>query len=128
MIDRVGASASPTLECGVGASAPATAAPSGDFATFLAAAEQHDLRFYSHALKRMEERQIALNSEDVSRLADGVEQAQSKGSRDSLLLMNNSAFVVNVPNRTVVTALDSEAMKGKTFTHIDSAILLLQGA
>ena len=54
----------------------------------------------------------------------GLGRAERKGSRESLLLMDRTAYVVNVPSRTVVTAVDSEAMKEKTFTNIDSAIFL----
>ena len=95
-----------------------------EFTAFLAEAEAQDVRFSGHALKRIEQRQIEISQDDLSLLAEGIGRAERKGSRESLLLMDRTAYVVNVPSRTVVTAVDSEAMKEKTFTNIDSAIFL----
>ena len=36
----------------------------------------------------------------------------------------DAAFVVNIPNRTVVTALDRQEMQERVFTQIDSAMLV----
>lgn len=82
------------------------------------------LRFSKHATQRLESRNIALSQHDIARLNQAVEQAAQKGGRDSLILMNRTAFLVNVPNRTVVTAVDGESMKGNVFTNIDSAVIV----
>jgi len=52
-----------------------------------------------------------------------VGRAASKGSRDSLVLVDGTAFVVSVSNRTVITAVGSEQMKDNVFTNIDSAVI-----
>lgn len=82
------------------------------------------LRFSKHATQRLESRQITLSENDMARLNQAVNQAAQKGGRDSLILMNRTAFLVNVPNRTVVTAMDGESMKGNVFTNIDSAVIV----
>lgn len=82
------------------------------------------LKFSKHAELRLQSRQIALSSEDMQRLTQAVEKAAQKGARDSLIVMNRTAFVVNVPNRTVITAVDGESMKENVFTNIDSAVIV----
>ncbi|MEZ5101938.1 MAG: TIGR02530 family flagellar biosynthesis protein [Thermoleophilia bacterium] len=81
------------------------------------------LRFSGHALERLRRRGIELDETSLSRLADGVERAASKGSRDSLVLVDGTAFVVSVANRTVITAVGREHMKEQVFTNIDSAVI-----
>jgi len=83
-----------------------------------------DLKFSAHALSRMEERGIGLSQIELDRLEDAVQTASEKGSKSSLLLLDERAFVVSVANRTVITAMDSEAMKDQMVTDIDSAVIL----
>jgi flagellar operon protein len=61
---------------------------------------------------------------DMKRLEAAVEKARQKGSKDTLLLMGENAFIVNVKNNTVVTAMDRAMMKENVFTNIDSTIVL----
>jgi flagellar operon protein len=81
------------------------------------------LRFSKHALERVQRRGIALDPTTLGRLLEGVGRAAGKGSRDSLVLVDGTAFVVSVPNRTVITAVGSEHMREHVFTNIDSAVL-----
>lgn len=85
--------------------------------------EQDALQFSRHALARVQRRGIELDAGTLGRLADGVSRAASKGSRDSLVLVDGTAFVVSVSNRTVITAVGSEQMKDNVFTNIDSAVI-----
>lgn len=89
-----------------------------------AALFEQPLRFSKHATERLEQRQIMLSPTDVTRLTQAVANAASKGARDSLILLNRTAFVVNVPKRTVVTAVDEAHMRENVFTNIDSAVIL----
>ncbi|HYM55308.1 MAG TPA: TIGR02530 family flagellar biosynthesis protein [Solirubrobacteraceae bacterium] len=84
---------------------------------------QQPLQFSRHALARVQRRGIELDSATLGRLAAGVGRAASKGSRDSLVLVDGTAFVVSVSNRTVITAVGSEHMKDNVFTNIDSAVI-----
>ncbi|HEV7939112.1 MAG TPA: TIGR02530 family flagellar biosynthesis protein [Solirubrobacteraceae bacterium] len=81
------------------------------------------LQFSRHALARVQRRGIELDPTTLGRLSEGVGRAASKGSRDSLVLVDGTAFVVSVSNRTVITAVGSEQMKDNVFTNIDSAVI-----
>jgi flagellar operon protein len=71
----------------------------------------------------VQRRGIELNATTLGRLSEGVTRAAGKGSRDSLVLVDGTAFVVSVNNRTVITAVGSEHMKDNVFTNIDSAVI-----
>jgi len=92
------------------------------FAHALARADA-PLQFSRHALQRVQRRGIELNASTLSRLSEGVGRAASKGARDSLVLVDGTAFVVSVGNRTVITAVGQEHMKDNVFTNIDSAVI-----
>ena len=85
---------------------------------------QQPLRFSKHAAERMQQRQIELSPTDMTRLQQAVTKAAQKGARDSLILLNRTAFLVNVQRRTVVTAVDEAHMRENVFTNIDSAVIL----
>lgn len=104
--------------------APKATAPQGFKSLLDAALAAQPLRFSKHATERLEQRQIMLTPADVTRLSQAVDNAASKGARDSLILLNRTAFVVNVPNRTVITAVDEDHMRESVFTNIDSAVIL----
>ena len=82
------------------------------------------LKFSAHAKERLSLRNITLSAEDLNRMNEAVNKAASKGARQSLLVMDNQAFIVSVPNRTVITALDGGSMKENVFTNIDSAVIV----
>lgn len=86
--------------------------------------EGEPIRFSRHAQTRLESRNISLESGDLKKLGDAVDQAADKGVRDSLVLMNNLAFIVSVPDRTVVTAMPVDEAEQKVFTNIDGAVIV----
>jgi flagellar operon protein len=75
-------------------------------------------------VRRLESRSIHLGPSDVSAIENAVDRAAAKGSRDSLVLSQSYAMVVNIPSRTVVTAFDQEQLQEHVVTNIDSAVLL----
>ena len=81
------------------------------------------LAFSGHAKQRIEQRGIAVDAQTISRLSGGVQRAADKGSRSALVLVDDAAFVVSVPNKTVITAVDREHMREQVFTNIDSAVI-----
>ena len=83
---------------------------------------EHDLKISKHAKMRMEMRNLSLTDTQQKKLSDAVEKANAKGVRDTLVVMDKMAFVVNVKNRTVITAVNSGEMKENVFTNIDGAI------
>lgn len=83
------------------------------------------LKFSNHASKRLEQRGIELSADQLKSVNQAIDKAAAKGSKESLILMqNNVALIVNVPNRTVVTAMDGKSMKDNVFTQIDSAVII----
>ena len=84
--------------------------------------QQHKLSFSAHAVKRLQDRSIQLDNRDVERIGAAVDMAQQKGSRESLVLDGNQAFIVNVPNKTIITAMDVMEMRERVFTNIDSTV------
>jgi flagellar operon protein len=81
------------------------------------------IKFSAHASTRIRSRNIPMNEEVIGKLEKAVAGAAEKGARDSLILMNNCAFIVNIPNRMVVTAMDGKSLNNNIFTNIDSAVL-----
>ncbi|OGJ84281.1 MAG: flagellar protein [Candidatus Raymondbacteria bacterium RifOxyA12_full_50_37] len=81
------------------------------------------LTFSSHAQTRLKSRGIDFSAELMDRLSGAVDRAATKGSRDSLVLMQDLALIVNIKNRTVITAMDGKSVKDNIFTNIDSAVI-----
>lgn len=82
------------------------------------------IKFSNHAVERMQTRGISFNKEDLGRLNDAIDRAAAKGSKDTLVLMNDSALICSVKNKTVVTVMDKTALKENVFTNIDSTIVM----
>jgi flagellar operon protein len=97
--------------------------PQEDFATYLALTQTQNLRFSNHAQKRLQSRQIDLNAEDLVRLSQAVDKAAQRGGRESLVLVDDLAFLVNVRDRVVITAIDPEHRGEGVFTQVDSVVL-----
>lgn len=81
------------------------------------------LQFSGHAAKRIEQRGLHLDGERMRRLEAAVDRAEEKGSRDSLVLLDELALVVSVRNHTVITALDEASRRDHVFTNIDSVVI-----
>ena len=82
------------------------------------------LKFSAHATQRLRERQISFDPETLSRMNDALNKADSKGVQDTLMLTDKAALIVNVPNRTVITAMDRNNLNGNVFTNIDGAVII----
>jgi len=81
------------------------------------------LRWSAHAVQRLSQRQITVTPEMQQRLEGAVDKLAAKGGRESIVLVDQMAFVVSVTNRTVITAVDQAGMRDQVFTNIDSAVL-----
>lgn len=79
--------------------------------------------FSKHAVQRLERRGLEVDGSTMARLSDGLDRAAGKGSRDAVVLVDDTAFVVSVANRTVITAVGKDHMKDHVFTNIDSAVI-----
>lgn len=82
------------------------------------------LKFSKHAMGRLADRNIELSDSQLERLEVGTRKAEQKGIRDSLVIVDQLAFIVNVPNQTVVTAMDSTETNDNIFTNINGAVII----
>lgn len=82
------------------------------------------LKFSRHAVNRLSDRQIELTENQVERLNEGARQAGRKGIQESLVLVDRLAFIVSIPNHTVITAMDSTESDENIFTNIDGAVIV----
>ena len=80
------------------------------------------LHFSKHAVMRLKTRDIQFSNEQLERIENGVVKAKQKGIRDSLVLVDNIALVVNTKNNVVVTAMEQE--NENIYTNIDGAVIV----
>lgn len=88
------------------------------------AGEAQTLKFSNHAIERMQSRGISYDPARLAKLDEAVKKAAAKGSKDTLVLMDDSAAIVSVKNNTVVTVMDKNNLKENVFTNIDSTIVI----
>ncbi len=82
------------------------------------------IKFSQHAQERLRTRGITLSESDLKSLAGAMESVAKKGGRESLIMQGDTAFVVSVANRTVITAMDRKSMVGSVITNIDSVAVI----
>ena len=86
--------------------------------------EQEGVSFSKHAAQRAAQRSIDLSADNIARLNAGVRLAEEKGLGDTLILVDKTAFVVNVPNNLVITAVHGTDLDGNVFTNIDGTVIM----
>lgn len=77
-----------------------------------------EMKISNHAQKRMEERGIELNQSDLTSIEGAIEELNQKGSKNSVIVYKDMAFITSVNNRTIITAMNTDEME--TITNIDS--------
>jgi flagellar operon protein len=122
LVPPVGAPA-PAAPTRPAAPARANGAPSGPSFAEVLDHKAGALRLSGHAKARIERRGIDLDPNTLARLQHGVDRAAAKGARESVVLVDDVAFVVSVKSRTVITAVDRASMREHVFTNIDSAVI-----
>lgn len=83
-----------------------------------------ELKFSKHALDRIKSRNIDLTQQDLAKISDAVDRAESKGVKEALILMNNNVFIASVKSKTIITASSDDQLKDNVFTNIDGAVIL----
>ncbi len=83
------------------------------------------VQFSNHAIKRLESREIdVMENDTLQRLNKGVELASQKGCGQSLILIDNTAYIVSVENNKVITTVSQADLKENVFTNIDSTVIV----
>lgn len=96
--------------------------PAGkSFREVLDSVKSNELVFSKHANERLISRNIDLSDSQLERLQNGTRRAEEKGIKESLVMVDNLAFIVNVRNNTVITAVNEK--DDKVFTNIDGAVI-----
>ncbi|WP_438446898.1 TIGR02530 family flagellar biosynthesis protein [Gorillibacterium sp. sgz5001074] len=107
-----------------GAARPANQGSSQPVKSFQEILDGKVLKFSHHAEVRLKQRGIELKPEQMTKIESAIDRAAAKGAKDSLLIMNDLALIVNVKSRTIVTAMDGAQLKDNVFTQIDSAVVV----
>ena len=87
-----------------------------------AAIDTGELKFSKHANERLASRNIDLTDEQLLRLESGAKKAGEKGINESLVMVDDLAFIVNIRNNTVITAVNDG--EDRVFTNIDGAVIM----
>jgi len=107
---------------------PSTSPTGESFADALArlkrGAEATSYKVSAHAQQRIEQRGIRMDGTDQQALGQAIDRLDQKGARQALLMRDDAAFIVNVPSRTLVTAMAQDELSTRVFTQIDSAALV----
>lgn len=83
---------------------------------------KQELKFSKHAYERLASRNIDMTDEQLIRLENGAKKAYEKGIKESLVMVDNLAFIVSIKNNTVITAVGDD--DNKVFTNIDGAVIM----
>ena len=83
-----------------------------------------EVKFSKHAAGRLADRNIELTQGQMERLQEGAQKEQQKGIKESLVIVDQLAFIVNIPNNTVVTAMNQNDAAENVFTNIDGAVII----
>lgn len=78
----------------------------------------------NHAVERLKERNINFNENDMKNINEGINKAEQKGSKETLILYKDTALITSIKNRTIITAMTKENSKNNVFTNIDSVVIL----
>lgn len=78
----------------------------------------------NHAAKRLMERQIDFSGDEFVKVNKAIDELKNKGGNDALIITESAAYIVDVPNNKLVTAVDRGELKDNVFTNIDSTILV----
>lgn len=83
-----------------------------------------NVEFSKHAMTRAEERGIDITPDLIDQLRGSMIRAQAKGATNILAMDSEKAFIINVPNAKVITAITQNELKENVFTNIDGAVFL----
>ena len=78
----------------------------------------------SHAAQRLNSRNIDFDDADMKKINQGINMAEEKGAKQSLILYKDMALITSIKNRTVITALDKNQSETSIITNIDSVVMI----
>ena len=78
----------------------------------------------AHAAQRLNSRHIQFDGEDMKKINDGINMAEGKGAKQSLIIYKDMALITSIKNRTVITAFHKEQSETNVITNIDSVVMI----
>jgi flagellar operon protein len=75
-----------------------------------------------HAGERIKD--LNFSEEDMKKINEGINLADEKGCKESLLMYKDVALITSVQNRTIITAISKDRSDQNVFTNIDSVLFL----
>ena len=84
----------------------------------------HGIKLSTHAAKRLQERNLNMDSDEYFKLKGAIDKLRTKGGQDSLVITPKAAYIVDINNNTIVTAIDKDNMAENVFTKIDSTLVV----
>jgi len=85
---------------------------------------EHGIKISTHAAKRLQERNLSMDNDEYFKLKGAIDKLKTKGGQDSLVITPKAAYIVDVNNNTIVTAIDKDNMAENVFTKIDSTLVV----
>ena len=82
------------------------------------------LKLSRHARQRISSREINISDKELESIGKAVQKADSKGIRDSLIMFKDTAFIVSVRNKTIVTAMKKDSLKDNVITNVDGVVMM----
>lgn len=86
--------------------------------------QSEGIKLSVHAAKRLQDRNMDVDGAELKKIQSGIDKLALKGGNDSLLITSKGAYIVDVPKRTIVTAIDKDSISENVFTKIDSTVIL----
>ena len=87
-------------------------------------AVNHGIKLSVHAARRLQERNLTIDGDEYLKLKSAIDKLRSKGGKESLIVTGNAAYIVDINNNKVVTAIDKDSINENVFTKIDSTMIL----
>jgi flagellar operon protein len=84
----------------------------------------NNISLSTHAAKRISERNLVMDNKEITKLNNALKKLEAKGGQESLVITEKAAYIVDVPNKKVVTAMDRESLLDNVFTKIDSTVMV----
>ena len=78
------------------------------------------LSFSTHASKRIEERKIDIDAKEYMKIREAMAKLKAKGGKTSLIVSDKAAYIIDIKNNKIVTAVDKNSIAENVFTKIDS--------
>lgn len=85
---------------------------------------ENSISLSTHAAKRISERNLEMDSSEIAKLNNALKKLEAKGGQESLVITEKAAYIVDVPNKKVVTAIDKGNLLDNVFTKIDSTVMV----